>query len=316
MDKTKIKLLLSRRRTKDMIFYSCLLVLPLAQFCIFYIGVNFNSVLLAFKTYDGAGGYFWSGLSNFRTLFTNFGQLTLYRVALVNSLKLFGIGTVIGLVCGLLFSYYIYKKAPMRNFFKVMLFVPSIIPSIALVLMFKQIADSAVPALFESMGSEMRGLLSNPDTTFGTIIFYNVWVSFGVSILLYVGAMEKISESVVEAARLDGVGYFGEFVSITIPLVWDTMSTFIIVAVGGIFVNQANIYAFYSDGAEEYIFTIGYWLYRETVKTGAAADYPMLSAFGLLLSVVTIPLVYAVKYLLARLGPKADEGRARYAKQK
>ena len=27
-------------------------------------------------------------------------------------------------------------------------------------------------------------------------------------------------------------------------------------------------------------------------------------------------LVYAMKYLLARLGPKADEGRARYAKQK
>ena len=32
----------------------------------------------------------------------------------------------------------------------------------------------------------------------------------------------------------------------------------------------------------------------------------MLSAFGLLLSLITIVLVYAVKYLLGRFGPNAE----------
>ena len=296
----------ARRLPRNLLFYSLLLALPLLQFCIFYVGVNLNSVLLAFKTYTGNNAYAWLGLGNFERLFENFSQLTLYRVALGNSLTLFFVGTAVGLVCGLLFSYYIYKKALFSGFFKVMLFMPSIIPSIALVLMFKQVADSALPEVLALLGMDVKGLLANPDTTFGTIIFYNVWVSFGVSVLLYVGAMEKIPESVVEAAKLDGAGYLREFVSITIPLVWDTLSTFLIVAVGGIFVNQANIYAFFSDGAEEYVFTIGYYLYKETVKTSAFAEYPMLSAFGLLLSLITIVLVYAVKYLLGRFGPNAE----------
>ena len=120
----------------------------------------------------------------------------------------------------------------------------------------------------------------------------------------------------MEAAKLDGTGYFQEFIFITIPLVWDTMSTFIIVAVGGIFVNQANIYAFYSDAAEEYVVTIGYYLYKETVKTGAAADYPVLSAFGILLSLITIPLVYAVKFVLGKIGPATEERRRTFEKQK
>lgn len=302
MKKENLKKHFEKRRTRDAIFYMLLILFPMLQFVIFYLGVNVNSIFLAFKSYGEDGKYYWSGFDNFKTLFANFRDLTVFRVGVRNSLIVFLVGTVIGVVCGILFSYYIYKKAPLKNFFKIMLFLPSIIPSIALVVMFKQIADGAVPAFFDAIGQTVNGLLSNVVTTFGTIIFYNIWVSFGVSILLYVGAMSNISESVVEAAKLDGAGYFKELRYITIPLIWETMSTFIIVAVGGIFVNQANIYAFYSDAAEERIFTIGYWLYKETVKPNGYADYPMLSAFGLLLSFITIPLVYLVKYLLARRG--------------
>ena len=40
-------------KVKQAIFCACLLVLPLLQFCIFYIGVNFNSVLLIFQRFVG-----------------------------------------------------------------------------------------------------------------------------------------------------------------------------------------------------------------------------------------------------------------------
>lgn len=304
----RLKRYFEKRRRKDAVFYAMLLFLPVLQFCIFYIGVNLNSILLAFKNYGEDGKYHWAGLDNFISLFHNFRDLTVFKVGFRNSLIVFAVGTLIGITLGILFSYYIYKKAPFKNFFKVMLFLPSMIPSIALVVMYKQIADGVVPALFDALGLPGLGLLANPNTTFGTILFYNIWISFGVSVLLYVGAMSNISESVVEAAKLDGVGYFTELRYITIPLIWDTVLTFIITAVGGIFVNQAYIYAFYSGGAEERIVTIGYWLYKETVKPNGFADYPMLSAFGLLLSFVTIPLVYVVKYLLSERGD-AKKGR-------
>ena len=48
---------MNRKRKLDLIFCICLIIIPLIQFCIFYIGVNFNSFKLAFQKWDGMGGY-------------------------------------------------------------------------------------------------------------------------------------------------------------------------------------------------------------------------------------------------------------------
>ncbi|MFR6640369.1 MAG: hypothetical protein ACLUSP_02680 [Christensenellales bacterium] len=48
-----------KSKVSDMIFYCCLLAIPVLQFCVFYIGVNLNSILLSFQgNYDfGLGVY-------------------------------------------------------------------------------------------------------------------------------------------------------------------------------------------------------------------------------------------------------------------
>lgn len=297
---------ISQKKKKDLIFYSLALLYPLSQFCIFYIGVNFNSVLLAFKEYETVNSYSWVGFENFENLFVLFRERTMFRVALKNSLAAFAVGTACGLSFGLFFSYYIFKRAAGYKFFKVLLFLPSIIPAISLVVMFKQFADGAMPAILKAVGIRTPGLLADPDLTFGSIIFYNVWVSFGTGILMYVGAMENISTSVFEAAKMDGASYGVEFCRIVLPLVWGTFSTFLIVNLGGLFINQWNIYAFYGGGAEESVYTIGYYLYKESVKVNAYAGYPQLAAFGILLSLVTMPIVYAVKWARERFGPSTE----------
>lgn len=294
-------------RKKQLIFYSAILAFPVLQFAVFYVGVNFNSVLLAFKTYEN-GVFNFSGLNNFATLIDYFKNFTVFKRGFANSLVTFVVGSLAGTSFGLLFSFYIYKKAPFSGGIKVALFLPSIIPSIALIVMFKQFADGAVPAIISLLTDkeDVKGLLANPDTTFATIILYNVFIGFGTSTLLYSGAMSEISESVVEAAKLDGATGFTEFFKITLPMIWGTFSTFIVVAVGGIFVNQANVYAFFGAGAEENVVTIGYWLYKETVKVNGYAGYPVLAAFGIVLSVVTMILVGIVKRVLLKTGPTND----------
>ena len=53
-----------KKRQKDMIFVASLVTLPLIHYLIFYVYVNFNSILLAFQRYDN-GVYVWNGLENF-----------------------------------------------------------------------------------------------------------------------------------------------------------------------------------------------------------------------------------------------------------
>lgn len=296
-----------KRKTKELIFYCLIIALPMLHFCIFYIGVNINSIFLAFKEYDLQDkSYFWVGFENFSRLFQRFRDLTVFSVAFKNSLIIYFWGTSIGLICSLLFSYYIYKKAPFKNGFKILLFLPSIIPSIAMITMFRQFVESGIPGIMRIIfHTEVRGLISNPDTTLATIIFYNIWIGFGVGILLYVGAMNNISESVVEAAKLDGVGFIKEFLYITLPMIYPTIVTVFIAGLGGIFINQANLYSFFNYGAEERVYTIGYYLFKETVGS-TDAGYPILSAFGILLTLVTVPLVYLMKWICFKFGPKVE----------
>lgn len=308
LGKTTLKNSYMKKQKKDLIFYCCLIALPLIHFLVFYVYVNFNSLMLVFRSYDSTGNTFvWVGLENFKSVFANMKELTVFKIAFQNSFLVFLVGTSVSMTLGLLFSYYIYKKAPMKGLFKILLFMPSIIPAIAMATMFKQFTDSAIPlAINKILGIQMQGFLQNPDSTLGTIIFYNIWIGFGVSVLLYLGAMNNISESVVEAAKLDGVTFFKEFFFITIPLCFTTISTFIIVAIGGIFINQANIVSFFGTNPEEGIYTVGFYLYRETIKSSLAssnANFPFLATFGVLLTIITLPVVYVVNFLLKKFGP-------------
>ena len=303
---------LASKRTKDMIFFGCLVALPLLHFFIFYICVNFNSILLAFKEYETNTAYKWVAFQNFEQLFQDFSGETLYKYAFNNTMLFFIVGTTVSISLSLFFSYYIYKQAPMKNLFKVLLFMPSIIPAIAMSTIFKQFADSAIPSLVEALfGTKIQGLIQNPKTTMGAILFYNIWIGFGVNLLLYLGAMNGISESVVEAAKLDGVSFFGEFIYITFPSIFSTFRTMLIVALGGVFTNQARLVAFFGTTlAEETQYTIGYYLYKETVfnsLNNLNTGLPKLAAFGLLLTAITLPVVFTTNWALKKFGPRTED---------
>ena len=63
-------------KTSANIFFYTMVALPILQFIIFYIVVNFNSILLAFKQYEvvPGKGYVtnWIDFGNFETIFSDF----------------------------------------------------------------------------------------------------------------------------------------------------------------------------------------------------------------------------------------------------
>ena len=115
MEKTAIKNGLSKRKVGERIFWWSVLLLPLIQFCIFYIGVNFNSILLAFQdieiSLDGSGyKYSWVGFANFKTTISALFNEPELVASLGNSLLAYAVGLIAGTGLALFFSYYIYKK--------------------------------------------------------------------------------------------------------------------------------------------------------------------------------------------------------------
>ncbi len=187
------------------------------------------------------------------------------------------------------------------------MFAPSVISSLVLVTVFRFFADSFIPALFNSLfDAKMMGLFSDNSTIIPTLLVYSLWIGLGSPIMMYVGAMGNISESVIEAAQIDGVTPLKEFAYIVLPQIFPTITVFVSTGIAGIFSNQLNLFSFFAGQASYENYTIGYLLYLKVYKSTGYIDYPYAAALGLIVTVITAILLVAVRTLLKRLNPMED----------
>lgn len=295
----------------DWFFYISLMLLPCIQFFIFYIVVNFNSILLVFQKFEN-GKFVFNGFNNFVEVFTK--SSTINNIT-INSLLTYGkkslIAYVFQMVFGfpfaIMFSFYIAKKYKGSGFFKVIIYLPHMVSATVFVLMFKIFSDGAMLDVIEMITGEKPFLGITKGYPFELALIYTIWSSFGVNVLLYTGAMSQISDSIVESAQLDGITPFKEMILITIPLIYPTIVTFLVVGLAGIFTNQMNLYTFYGEFANDKAKTLGYFMYA-TMKSSVTdySDYPYLATLGIVLTAITMAITFGARAILNRLDPMRE----------
>ncbi|MBQ3505808.1 MAG: sugar ABC transporter permease [Clostridia bacterium] len=307
MESKKRRASFSTYKRSRMRFYYMMVALPLLQFVVFYLYININSFILGFQEYSYATGkYSFAGLTNFKQIFADFKVEDALKFSVVNSLELYLWTMIFGSAVAIMFSYYIFKDKVGSMLFKIFLYVPHILGGVVIVIMYKYFVEIAIPEVYNIItGEEIKGLLTNSDSRKFMIVFYTIYTSFGTQVLLYSSAMSGISDSIIESAQLDGITPMRELIFIVLPSIWSTFVTFTVSSVIGIFTNQMSLYTFYGDTADVGLYTFGYYLYRETVLA-SNIRYPYLSAMGLLLTAVAVPLTLFVRWALTKFGPSRD----------
>ncbi len=315
------------RKQKRLIFYVLMFALPLLQFLLFYLYVNFNSFVIAFQKKSPIDGSYVNGYDivftgdNFKKAFGFFfGEVG--GAMIWNSLQLLFCQLVIVLPLALLFSYYIAKEKPMSSFFRIMLYLPQVISVIVLGKLFEFIVSEAYPKAMQVLfDKQVTGLLISASTAqqnFYTSLIFTLWFSFGTNVLIYTGAMSGIDPSVVESAQLDGVTSFQEFIYIYVPMIFSTVETFVVTGIAGIFNNQMSMHIFFAnEGANtmtETVDVFGYYFYRVAAlnieKGGEAAGKLMnlneLAALGLIATAILIPSTLLVRKAIKKYGPSVE----------
>ncbi len=290
----------------DYIFMAVMLLFPTLQFIVFYITTNVNSFALAFqKVVNNENGYYgWAGdFRNFMTVFEN----------IANPDK--GIGKAIGnsflvylihlaaMPLGVLFAYYIFRKFFGHRLFKVTLFLPQIVSVFTMCFIYKYFSDYATKEIFDLKYGLFNTGKSNATNLLITLIFAYVFFGFGSSMLLYLGAMSGINESIMEAAEIDGANHTSMLFTIVLPQIYPTIKTFLIVGIALIFTDQFNLLSFFTATAPKRTWTIGYYFYYELLVPNAMSQYPYLAAFGLIISVILIPITLVANKWLDKLDP-------------
>ena len=299
------------REKKRKIFYFCVVILPLIQFALFYVYVNVDMFLMAFRVYSfkkGEIGYDirWTFTENFAEMFRILAMEE--NRNLTGQTFLFYLMSLSYVPIGIMFAYYIYKNYMLSGFFRVMLYLPSIVSGIVMTMIFKY----------------MLTWIFHTQMSLFFLILYSFLHGFGLNVVMYVSAMCSIDESISESCQLDGAGAMREFWSVTVPMIFPTVVTFLVMGLAGIFTNQAGLYTFYDvNAAKEGYQTFGYYMYIQSMASGLVLDsagsggsgttaahaqmtYPQLCALGVLITIVVMPMALGLRAFLEKYGPSEN----------
>ncbi|MBQ8658219.1 MAG: sugar ABC transporter permease [Clostridia bacterium] len=293
-----------RWKKKDIIFLITALTLPIIQFILFYIIVNANSIALAFqKTTDGTH-FTFNGLKNFSTVFDQIFHDESMQIMLGNTFKLYFASQIVMLFISLFLAYAFWKKVFAYKFFSAILFLPSIISNVVFVMIFRHLFTYLLPNLLNDQ-SIVESLNAYTQGFELTTLFY-CFLSSGSMLLLLMGAMGGVDQSVVEYGRLDGCNVWQEFAHIVFPHIWPTLISLFMIGIASLFSNQGLLVTFYGETTEPMVKTIGSHIYITVWSENGSLQYPELSALGLFLSTVIIVSSLLIKRLLEKIGPKEE----------
>lgn len=197
-------------------------------YSIFVIYPIISAGLNSLYSWNGIGPKIFIGFQNYVELFSNKELVSQLGNAFFNSLKIFILSLLILLPLQLIFSYIIYTKTKGHSFLRVAIFSPQFISTPVIVFMFTLLLDSnigIVNNVLESVGLEF---LAQPWLGMPSLGIYIVWLmiswaGFGVGMMFFIGAMNMVPSDSLEAAYIDGAGYWRRLIYIIIPQIKDTI---------------------------------------------------------------------------------------------
>lgn len=275
---------------------------PLINFLVFYVYVNASALVMGFMDKNGQ----WT-LDNFIRLISEFqSENSDIVLGLRNTFLTFGI-CLITYPFKVLVSYFIYKKVPFSGFYRIVFFLPTIVFSVCIALVFQRMVgpsgliSETVKNLFHM--EQSPELLADSRYANITVLAHMIWLNFPGDLILWGGNFTKIPVEVLEAGEVDGTNWFTEFTKIIVPMVWPMVALQMVMMFAGIFGTSGEVFLL-TEG-QYGTMTLSAWMYLTLIRNSGSGYYSnvynYLSAVGLVTTVIAI----AVAFLVRRITNKA-----------
>jgi N-acetylglucosamine transport system permease protein len=283
--------------------------LPVAVYVVFVIYPFGKALYFSMTDWSGfTPTYDFVGLDNFTKLFHD----DIFMHALRNNLELAIVVPFVTIVLALAIASVVTvagpRTGPVRGirgagFYRVVSFFPYTVPAIVIGLIWEQVYDPSAGLLNASLTKvglhhfQNFAWLGDARTAMPVSMFVIIWSFVGFYTVLFVAAIKGVPGEIYEAARMDGAGRFRTTISITLPLIRDTVQTAYIYL--GITVLDAFVYMQALNpggGPNNTTLTMSQDLFNTAFRKG---QFGYATAMGVVLAVVTLvfaAVVFAVNH--------------------
>lgn len=277
---------------EQLVAYAFLLP-ALLTFAIFAWWPILNSVLMSFQQVDlmDASASTWVGMRNFERMFSDPTFVASWR----NSFEFAGLSVIIGFFVPVIVAILVNEMRIARSFFRVVYFLPSVIPPLIGILVWQLIYSPQPGGLLNQvvigLGGTRHGWLQDVSLVKPSILVIMTWGGFGATMLIYLAALQDLPVELYEAAEIDGARPSDRIRYITVPYLRPTMLVLLIVQVLGIVQIFMEPLVLTEGGPGQATMTPVFTLYRKGFLNG---DYGLAAAWSVLLMIVlgALSLVY------------------------
>lgn len=293
------------KKAKDNWFVFTLLVFPIIQWLVFWLYLNFSSILMAFQDPITEEFTFYNFELFFKAWREGWANDKGLKTAFVNTLLEMGIGNFYRMPLDIFFSYVLFKKFYGHSIFRAIFYLPVIFGEIAVTIMQSYILDATGPVVvicnfiginlpFEVL---QTGFYGNFLTARPTFFLTRLFAISGGTVLLLTSSLNRVPTDLFDSGKIDGCGFFREFFNIAFPLIWSTVGiTWVMAFVGGwLAYNRVMLLTggMYDTG------NLGYYLMSNTLSAigsnGVTGSYNYPAAVGLIFTCFLCPLAIILR---------------------
>jgi len=253
----------------------------LVFFWIFFLLPVISCVYLGFFDYNIFTLKF-VGLKNYVFLVCDH---PLFKKALLNTAIFAAVFIPLWLAKAVIIAGLLQQFRPrLQSFFKAAYYLPHVTSVVVISLVWLWLYNPEYGLcnyLLSIFGLQKIMWLGNPSIALYAVIFMQIMISGGASIVLISAAMAAVPQSLYDAAALDGASKSKIFFKITLPLIRPVLLYHIIIGLISSFQIFSNIYVMTKGGPQFSTLTIMYLIYEtafENYEFGLAAAQSVILA--------------------------------------
>ncbi len=236
------------------------------------------------------------GLRNYIRIFTEDEN---FRQAIWNTLVYSFVKVAFLLVFAVLIALLLDRKIIGRKVFRVMIYLPAVIPVVSVALLWKLIFTggefNVVNFFLSYLGLEPVNFFGTGTSAMGTIIFIGIWSGLGPTMLVVLAAIQGVPKDYLEAAELDGANAMRRLVHIILPCISKTLVFVILTSLISALQTYAEVKLLTEGGPGNSTVTISMLIVTNAFKTLGNKTLGYACAQGWLLFAMT--LVFGVTYV-------------------
>ncbi|MDF2986236.1 MAG: ABC-type polysaccharide transport system, permease component [Eubacterium sp.] len=281
--KSELKSKLKRQRAILM------LLIPGVVWYLIFKYAPMAGVITAFTDYGTKADISFIGLDNFRQLFGSPGFWGAFRNTLLISLYNLLFYFPLPIILALLMNEVVILR--IKRAIQFIVYIPHFFSWVVIGAIFSMVlspSNGFVNHIITYFGAEPQYFMVDPKWFRSILVSSYIWRDVGYGTIIYIATISSIDEQLYDAATVDGAGYWGKLLYVTLPSLKSTIATVLLLTVARILLIFEQVLVMYVPPVYSVSEVLTTYSFTEGLLNGNIGYATAVSLFTAVISAVLV----------------------------